>query len=402
MQKEDRNQTIPILYCHFGENWIRGSERVLIDLINGLDRKTYRPILWTNVSPMIAWANEVDVESIHSNFHVYLDYYPEKFSIRKYVMSVYKSIKIIKQYNIKIIHANSAAPCQWLAVASLLTGVPILAHLHSIYPLKTRMVCLLYLVDRLVGVSSATLVGVRGDGVSDATIALVPNGIDVSRFRYSDADREKIRKHVDRRSIVLGGVGSLIHRKGWDVALDALAMCESNIYLVIVGSGRERICLEDQAERLGIGHRVEFHDQCENPGYLYDSADIVLMPSRAEAFGLVAVEAALFAKPVIASDVGGVSDFINNGITGLLVPSEDHVAFASAIGKLASAPDLRTEIGLSAQRLAKSKFLIVHMLSNLSCIYNQMYKKKTCVVRKIVRFVIVMSRAIIIKVIRNS
>ncbi len=401
MQKDKKNQTIPILYCHFGENWIRGSERVLIDLIKGLDQQLYRPIVWTNVVPMVNWANKAGIESVFDSFSVYFDYYPDKFKIYKYIKSVLKSIKIINQYQIKIIHANGAAPCQWLAVASLLTGVPILAHLHSIYPLKTRIVCLLHLVDKLVGVSSATLVGLRRDGVNDGTIALVPNGVDDSRFLHSVVRREKIKNKIDRSSIILGGVGSLIYRKGWDVALKALAKCETNVYLVIVGSGEDKKCLEDHVEQLRIRHRVEFHDQCDNPSYLYNLADIILVPSRVEAFGLVAVEAALFAKPVIASDVGGITDFITNNITGILVPSEDHVAFARAIDSLASDLDSRVKIGLSAQRLANSRFLMNNMVEEFSLIYNKMDQKRANVFGKLFQFTAIEAKIFIVLIIKK-
>ena len=108
---------------------------------------------------------------------------------------------------------------------------------------------------------------------------------------------------------------------------------------------------------LGITDIVQFEAPAGRPRLadLYRAADIVVVPSRSESFGLVALEAQACGTPVLAADVGGLRTAVANGVSGQLVAGHDPAAWAFALQSLIDAPDLRGELGRGA-RLHAEKF----------------------------------------------
>ncbi len=156
-------------------------------------------------------------------------------------------------------------------------------------------------------------------------------------------------------------LGRIVHDKGIDVALAAFAELAPrfpNARLVIAGDGPARPDLETQAQALGVADTVEF------PGWvaparvfeLMNSATLVVMPSRRETFGLVALEAALMARPVVASRVDGLPEVVADGQTGLLVDKEDPTALARAIAQLLGDAGTAERMGQAARRRAQELF----------------------------------------------
>jgi glycogen(starch) synthase len=158
------------------------------------------------------------------------------------------------------------------------------------------------------------------------------------------------------------GVGRLVTDKGFDLAVAAFAAIAHRFpgaRLVIAGDGPARPGLERQAAALGVADRVEFLGwvaPAEVPA-LMNTATLVLMPSRwREAFGLVALEAALMARPVVATRVGGLPEVVAHGRTGLVVPPEDADALAGALSVLLSSPSLAARMGRAGRRRALGRF----------------------------------------------
>ncbi len=135
-------------------------------------------------------------------------------------------------------------------------------------------------------------------------------------------------------------LGRIVRDKGFDVALAAFAELAPRFpeaRLVVAGDGPARPELEAQAQALGVADAVEFPGWVapERVSELMNSATLVIMPSRCEEpFGLVAVEAALMARPVVACRVGGLAEVVADGERGLLVDKEDPAALAHALAHL--------------------------------------------------------------------
>jgi D-inositol-3-phosphate glycosyltransferase len=201
-------------------------------------------------------------------------------------------------------------------------------------------------------------------GASPERISVVPPGVDTDRFRPGEADAAKRALGLDDRPVVLF-VGRLQPLKRPDLAVRAIAGLavrspEDAPRLVIIGgpSGRGGVQPESLAKLaadLGVSHLVDIHAPVPHallPDY-YRAADVVLIPSRTESFGLVALEAEACGTPVVASNVGGLRTAVNDGVTGTLVSSDSPDAFAGALRTILADEPRRREMGDAGARYAR-------------------------------------------------
>jgi glycosyltransferase involved in cell wall biosynthesis len=154
----------------------------------------------------------------------------------------------------------------------------------------------------------------------------------------------------DSRDIFLF-VGQLVRGKGVDVLLHAYAALDNAPPLVICGSGRQQEEFRHLAASLGVQAQVQWAGRIpqEELAAYYKRAQAVIMPSRVpETFGLAGLEAMAYQVPVIATEVGGISQWLQHGRTGLAVPPNDAAALQQAMQKLIDAPALRAALGAQA------------------------------------------------------
>ena len=154
-------------------------------------------------------------------------------------------------------------------------------------------------------------------------------------------------------------VGRLIPIKGHEVLLEAVARVRAEIpdvILEIAGDGPLGSQLEATAARLGLADRVTFLGRVAPPGPVYERAEIVVVPSFGEGFGMVALEAMERGRAVVASDVGGLPEIVSPGRTGLVVPPGDPAALAGAIVELARDPARTAALGAAGRERALSAF----------------------------------------------
>ncbi len=150
-------------------------------------------------------------------------------------------------------------------------------------------------------------------------------------------------------------VGRLVRRKNLSGLLRALAgVGDPNVDLVVLGDGPERGPLEDLARALDLSVRVHFKGYVDETTKhcLLQAADVFVLPSLHEAFGLVYLEAMHAGLPVIATKPGGQEDYLIDGETGYLVPTDDVLTLTTAIRQLTGNPDLRRRMGERARMIA--------------------------------------------------
>jgi len=173
-------------------------------------------------------------------------------------------------------------------------------------------------------------------------------------------------------------LGRVVEEKGFDVALDALALLVDRIpqaRLIIAGDGPARSALEEQALRLGIVDAVEFTGWVdpENIPKLVNTASVVVIPSRwQEPFGLVALDAALMGRPVVAMQVGGLPEVVVHGQTGLLVELENARALAEAITLLVEQPQTAMQMGQNGRRRALEHFSLDRYVNAYDALYRRL------------------------------
>lgn len=180
--------------------------------------------------------------------------------------------------------------------------------------------------------------------VPEAKLAFTPNPLDIPDTLPDDTAREH----------VILAAGRLDPQKGFDILLAAFARSRARSAgwrLAVLGEGPLREALAAQAAALGIADQVAWHGVATDPAQHYRRAGLFALPSRHEGTPNVLLEAMAFGVPVIVSETsGGALDFVTDGHSGLVVPTEDPAALAAAIDRLTGNPDLRRRLGIAGRR----------------------------------------------------
>jgi D-inositol-3-phosphate glycosyltransferase len=205
----------------------------------------------------------------------------------------------------------------------------------------------------------ARLYGARADRVR-----VVTPGVDTEVFTPGDREAAKRAMGFEGRTVILFA-GRLQLLKSPDVAVRTIASLARarpalDPVLVVLGgpSGNASVdpaSLEKLAASLGVADRVYVREPVPHASLpqWYRGADAVLVPSRNESFGLVALEASACGTPVVATDVGGLRTAVRDGITGVLVPGGDPEAFAAALGGVLGDPERARAMGEAGARYAR-------------------------------------------------
>ncbi|HEX6595762.1 MAG TPA: glycosyltransferase, partial [Acidimicrobiales bacterium] len=200
-------------------------------------------------------------------------------------------------------------------------------------------------------------------GADPSRIEIVPPGVDHEVFTPGDrgAARVELGLGLDADGPVLLFVGRIQPLKGADVAVRTLAALSPGATLVIVGGpsgpdGPSEIRrVKSLVKELGVADRVRFVPPQPHEGLpaFYRAADVCLVPSRSESFGLVALEAAACGTPVVAAAVGGLCTLVDDGVTGFLVEGRDPSAYADRAAQLLDDRALGQRMGEAAARAAQ-------------------------------------------------
>ena len=235
--------------------------------------------------------------------------------------------------------------------------------------------------DTLLGrtLRTADWVTANSTAILEATRRLVPEITGRSSVIYNGLDRPRVPPSAlptaEPRVLCLGRI---VRDKGFDLALDAFPAVLKRFpraELLVAGDGPARGELEERAAALCVDGAVRFAGWVapDDVPDLINSATVVVMPSRwEEAFGLVALEAALMARPVVATRVGGLPEVVAEGETGLLVAREDSAALAEAVIALLSQPERAAQMGQTARRRAGRLFSLRRHLDEYDALYHKL------------------------------
>ncbi|MDJ0796460.1 MAG: glycosyltransferase family 1 protein [Calothrix sp. MO_167.B12] len=215
-------------------------------------------------------------------------------------------------------------------------------------------------------------------------IDVIPCGTNIQLFGGVDKQSARAQLGIDPQTKVVLYVGRFDPRKGIETLVRAVGKSglrqSQNIQLIIGGGsrpghsdGNERDRIEQIVTELGMGEMTQFAGRLSQkvlPIY-YTAADVCVVPSHYEPFGLVAIEAMASGTPVVASDVGGLQFTVVNEETGLLAPPQDADAFAVAIDRILNNPQWRDRLGVAARKRVESKFSWDGVAAQLSELYMQ-------------------------------
>ena len=205
----------------------------------------------------------------------------------------------------------------------------------------------------------------RFNGVDPAKTVVVPLAL-----RHSNLPAPRTATASDRvRILTVGRLVSSDEYKGIDTLIHAMRLLRphhARLQLDIVGQGDDSDRLLQIARQEGVCDMVRFHGAVSDEVLeeLYSACDIFALPSRAEGFGIVFLEAMRHAKPCVGGNHGGTPEVIDHQATGLLVEHGDVAALASAIHQLADSPALRSAWGLAGQKKVAANYLFQAFESN--------------------------------------
>ena len=190
-------------------------------------------------------------------------------------------------------------------------------------------------------------------------VAVIPCGVDTELFTPADAAAAKAELGLPNGPLLLY-VGRLTPIKGLETLLEALTFLRVRPLLLVIGGDQDEPLnghvahLRTLVSTLGVADSVRFlgAQPQQRLRLYYAASEATVMPSYYESFGMVALEAMACASPVIASNVGGLTTTVRDGVTGFLVPDGDPAALAEAIGRVLGDGDLRWRLGREAARWA--------------------------------------------------
>lgn len=217
-------------------------------------------------------------------------------------------------------------------------------------------------------------------GVPAGRVVIVSPGVEHAIFGPGDRGgaRRAIGEQAETPLVLFAGRIQAL--KGPDVAIRAIALMENRQARLLVVGGASGIAGRAQeeemrllAEELGLADRVRF--VAPQPHHLlstyYRAADVMVVPSRSESFGLVALEAAACGTPVVASAVGGLTSLVDDGVTGVLVKSRTPAAFAGALDAVLNDPAMATSMSM-AGAVASLDYSWTAAATRLNTVYDEL------------------------------
>jgi glycosyltransferase involved in cell wall biosynthesis len=284
--------------------------------------------------------------------------------------------RLFRRLRPDIVHTHNPKPGVYGRMAARAARVPLVVNTqHGLYaqPTDRRSRRLpVYAMERLAAAcSDVELVQNPEDletlarlGVPRQKLRLLGNGVDLDRFRPPSAGlRETVRAELGVRDgqVVVGAVGRLVWEKGYaELFAAARRLLARRPDLVVVVAGPfdadkgDPLTSADVAAAEADG--VRFLGHRHDPERLYGAFDIYVLASHREGFPRSAMEAAATAIPIVATDVRGCREVVDDGRTGLLVPARDAAALEDAIGRLADDGGARRRFGEAAAAKARDEF----------------------------------------------
>jgi len=350
-----------VLFLHYGDAWIRGSETCLLQLLGGLDRSRFRPLVACNQPLLRDACGALGVEAhVVEIPEIMIDGPQIRLEVGGHRRAMRELVALTAGRRMDLVYCSSGRPGQIGARMARHLGVPRLCHLHAPFYRRYYALWMLWNADSLVFVSEATRRESLPRGRRRRTV-VIHNGVDLERFRPAGEPDRGIRERlgIPDDGAVIAQIGSLIERKGVATLLAAFARVSARrpVRLVLAGDGPDRAGFQRLAGQLGVADRVHFLGEWSAPESLWrDLVDVNVLASRQEALPLSLIEASACGVASVCSDVGGSGEVVADGETGLLFPSEDAAALAERLERVLADDALRRRLGDAARQRAEALF----------------------------------------------
>ena len=352
-----------------------GTERALLQLLAGLDRERWRPVLF---HPDLPGASELASEA--SALGVTTRAIAAPATAAQGVASLPGLALAIRRERAAVFHAHQtwSLSCRYGIVAAALARVrarvasaQLFVEMPRLRGIDLQHAVISRSLHRHIAVSRhvAWRLHDRFD-VPGERIAVIPNAVTLAPPAPRDAAL-RARVLLGQRAPLVLTVARLDAQKGVAYLLDAAAEVPDAIF-VIAGEGPERATLEARASALGIAHRVRFLGHRRDVPPLLAIADLFVLPSLWEGLPLSVLEAMAAGVPVVATRIGGTDELVRDGETGTLAPPENGPALAEAIRAALYDRERVLRMAAAARALVEREHSSAVMVSATSALYEEL------------------------------
>jgi glycosyltransferase involved in cell wall biosynthesis len=361
---------------------LAGTERHILEVLTHLDRRVFTPMLCclrAEGDYLLNRVRELGVPVVDSHVGP---------SLRgpELPRAVVRLSRELRQWGASVVHSYLFHGNLLGTLAARLAGVPVaLASKRSLdtYPKRQdRWAC--HVVNHLADCVTANAEAVRrhvhtAEGCRLDKIVVIPNGVDLTRFRGTHSPTPGPPAEFPRSGPILGSVARLAPKKGQATLIEAAALVlrrRPDATFVLVGGGPQRAELRAHADRLGLDGRLRFLGPVEDPVPLLSRMDIFVLPSHMEGMSNALLEAMAAGRPVVATDVGGNAEVVRDGVTGLLVPPRDAGRLAEALLALLDDPARAGAMGAAGRVRVEAHFSAGVMVRHLEDLYRKLLVRK--------------------------
>ena len=286
-----------------------------------------------------------------------------------------KLIQFARDQKIDVLHAHNPVGQLYAVLVSRRLGVPVLVTYHGQAFQETprrrlfrRVLC--WATAEVVAISEDVKTLLVEQRVAPARkVQVVKNGIMVGEFE------QKITKGT-KETVTIGSVGRLAPEKNYALLIRAFALLQKKLstphaQLILVGDGSERTSLEALAAELGLTEHVTFTGASQNVDRWLRDMDVFCLSSDSEGTSIALLEAAAHGLPAVVTDVGGNSEIVKDGVSGIVTPPNDLEDFAEALVKLSADADLRAKMGSQAREHVLQVYSANVMAEEYASLYSQ-------------------------------
>lgn len=366
--------------------FLGGGQINLLSLAKNLDRERFEVFVCSNEKGPL-------VDEVRKNN---IPHFPVTFSKRFNRKTVRDLVSILGDNRIDILHTHGGVAGFYGRLAARKCRLPVIIHtLHGIHYLHYRNFLLkrTYILleryfsrftDALIFVSDADREkGKKFKLAPEEKIYIVKNGIDLSSRELREemiSETEKNRRDLGLQSSqpIVGTVARLHRQKGITYLLKATRRIYEvfpEVKILIVGGGPLRSKLERETQRLGLEEVVWFMGEREDAAKFLSIFDVFVLPSLWEGLPYVLIEAAALRRPVVATDIDGVREVIENRRTGILVPPRNPEKLAQAVIRLLQDKAYALKLGQKIDEEVPPKFTLSRMVEQIKSLYLRLYEK---------------------------
>jgi len=230
-------------------------------------------------------------------------------------------------------------------------------------------------VDRVVAISEIVRSMLLAAGVPQHRVTLIYSAVDCPEpYPHGDLRAEL---GLDSQTLVIGTAAVLAERKGHKYLFEAVRMLKErfpHVRLLVAGEGPQESELRELAARLRLDKQILFLGFRRDVPQLLNTLDVFVLASLKEGLGVALLEAACAARPIVATNVGGIPEIVKDGETGLLVPPADSESLAGEIAHLLEHPERARNLGSNAKAFVRDRFSVKSMVESYIRLYHELVK----------------------------